>query len=225
MPDGKLTEESRSMKPGQWYWADKAVVQKYTKKAGALAVTVYHFLASMADESQTCYPSQRFIAERIGYSRSSVNRAVMDLVEIGLIEAGKRKRDSREYRLLNPRCLADANEVSHRGNRDAAQGDTNNNQEQDINNNTFVRVHKSYTKNNGLGGEGTIQSKEELLAHDLAEALSDQGRFSIYLSYAKRYSEHFLRRILAETEMTPEKRIRKSRAALFNYLLHHYAGN
>jgi len=222
---GELSEGSygRTMKPGEWYWVDKAVVQKYARKVGFLAITAYHFLASMADESQNCYPSQKYVAEKLGCSRGAVSKAIKKLVDNRLIETGKRMRTSRMYHLLNLRMLPAETEMSTVGNQDVAQGNTNNNKEQDINNNNVVCVLKDYTTKEPHNGT-QIQSKQELLAHDITEALNDQSHYTIYLSYAKEYSEPFLRRVLAETKMTPDRKIRKSRAALFKYLLYHYAG-
>jgi DNA-binding transcriptional MocR family regulator len=212
------------MKPGEWYWVDKAVVQKYARKVGFLAITAYHFLASMADESQNCYPSQKYVAEKLGCSRGAVSKAIKKLVDNRLIETGKRMRTSRMYHLLDLRMLPAETEMFTVGNQDVAQGNTNNNKEQNIDNNTFVSVKKSYTPIK-LPYDGTNpESREELLANDLSEALDDQSHYALYLSYAKEYPEPFLRRVLAETRMTPDKKIRKSRAALFNYLLYHYAG-
>jgi len=128
------------------------------------------------------------------------------------------------YHLLDLRMLPAETEMFTVGNQDVAQGNTNNNKEQNIDNNTFVSVKKSYTSIK-LAYDGTNpESREELLANDLSEALDDQSHYALYLSYAKEYPEPFLRRVLAETRMTPDKKIRKSRAALFKYLLYHYAG-
>lgn len=67
------------------------------------------------------------------------------------------------------------------------------------------------------------QSRAELLACDLAEALNDRQTLSIYLLYAKRYPENLLRKILGEVMEIPDQQIKKSRAALFHYLVQKYA--
>lgn len=63
------------------------------------------------------------------------------------------------------------------------------------------------------------QTEKELLAIDLAEALNDNKNLPLYLSYCKRYPEQLLRRVLSEVKEMPQERIRKSRGALFNYLV------
>lgn len=75
--------------------------------------------------------------------------------------------------------------------------------------------NKSFGSNN----EFKPRTQKELLAMDLAAALNDQNNLPLYLSYCKRYSEQFLRRILSEVKELPQEKIKKSRGALFNYLV------
>ena len=114
-------------------------------------------------------------------------------------------------------------DMSHGGPKGETNGNTNNNKEQEENNNVVVCDSKCHDTIKRPETEAGYESKSELLAHDLAEALNDRNHYTIYLSYAKQYSESFLRRVLAETKMTPDRKIRKSRSALFNYLVYHYA--
>lgn len=66
------------------------------------------------------------------------------------------------------------------------------------------------------------RTEKELLAKDLAEALNDQKNLPLYLSYCKRYPEQLLRRVLSEVKELPSEKIKKSRGALFNYLVQQY---
>lgn len=83
-----MNEENniRKLKPGSWYWVDKIIIQKYVPRIGARAFTVYSFLASLADSKQSCFPSQKYIAENIGCSRSTVNKTIKILAKNGLIK-------------------------------------------------------------------------------------------------------------------------------------------
>ncbi|TKJ32896.1 MAG: hypothetical protein CEE38_21995 [Planctomycetes bacterium B3_Pla] len=67
------------------------------------------------------------------------------------------------------------------------------------------------------------KNKQQLLAVDLARALNDYQGLALYLSYCKKYPESLLRRVLGEVKEVPSKNIKKSRAALFNYLVQVYA--
>lgn len=66
-------------------------------------------------------------------------------------------------------------------------------------------------------------TREDLLAMDLAQALSDPNGIALYRSYARRYPEALLRRVLSEVRQLPDAQIRQSRAALFNHLVQLYA--
>jgi hypothetical protein len=66
------------------------------------------------------------------------------------------------------------------------------------------------------------ESREELLALDLAQALNDRKNLKFYLSLARKYPESFLRQILGEVREIPLRKMRKGRAALFNYLVKKY---
>jgi hypothetical protein len=65
-------------------------------------------------------------------------------------------------------------------------------------------------------------AKEELLAIDLAEGLDDRINLGFYLSICRKYPEELLRKIYSQVKEIPLKKIRKSRGALFNYLLQNY---
>ena len=66
------------------------------------------------------------------------------------------------------------------------------------------------------------QNKEELLAFDVATALNDLKNLAFYLANAKKYPEYIIRRTLAIVKGIPDAKIKKSRGALFNYLIKKY---
>lgn len=83
-------------------------------------------------------------------------------------------------------------------------------------------------RNHSMSGHRTFKDfrpgdKQELLALDLADTLNDRDNLPLYLSYAKRYPEQLLRRVLGEVKEVPLKKIKKSRGALFNHLVQKYA--
>jgi len=57
------------------------------------------------------------------------------------------------------------------------------------------------------------------LANELAEALDDRESLNAYLFYADKYKEEYLYKILEKVLSIPHKDIRKTRGALFTYLL------
>jgi DNA-binding MarR family transcriptional regulator len=97
------TYNVRNLNDGDWYWIHKAVIKGYAKKINAAGIAVYNFLASMADGDQKCFPSQKYIADSLGYSRSHVHSTLKSLESNGLIWVEKRKRH-RVYHLLKVIC-------------------------------------------------------------------------------------------------------------------------
>lgn len=60
---------------------------------------------------------------------------------------------------------------------------------------------------------------ERKLAIEIAETLNDRDSFALHLMYVRKYKEPFLRKILAKVMAMPESQIRKSRAALYTFLI------
>lgn len=65
-------------------------------------------------------------------------------------------------------------------------------------------------------------TKEELLARGLAEGLEDTANLGFYISATRKYPEDFLREIYKHVKGIPLNKIKKSRGALFNYLIQKY---
>ena len=66
------------------------------------------------------------------------------------------------------------------------------------------------------------QTREEYLAQELAERLGDPQGLPLYLKVARRYTESSIRQILGRVMEVPDERIRTSRGALFNWLIHRH---
>ena len=65
-------------------------------------------------------------------------------------------------------------------------------------------------------------SHAEALAQELAERLHDPDGLPFYLAISERLPESVIRSVLRIVMEVPDDRIRVSRGALFNWLLHHY---
>jgi len=66
------------------------------------------------------------------------------------------------------------------------------------------------------------QTREEYLAQELAERLADFQGLPLYLKVARWYTESSIRQILGRVMEVPDERIRTSRGALFNWLIHRH---
>ena len=62
-------------------------------------------------------------------------------------------------------------------------------------------------------------SKEEKLAREIADALNDNDSLTVHVGFVEKYSESFLRKTLQRVLSIPEAQIRKTRGALFTYLV------
>ena len=66
-------------------------------------------------------------------------------------------------------------------------------------------------------------TKREHLAFMIADAFNDLGQIKLYITYCKKYPLNIIYRAFSEAKNFPEARIKKSRAAIFFYLLKTYA--
>lgn len=57
------------------------------------------------------------------------------------------------------------------------------------------------------------------LANEIAETLKDRDSIVLHLQYVRKYQEEYLRRTLAKVMSIDESKIRRSRAALYTYLI------
>jgi biotin operon repressor len=214
--------KTRNMKNGSWYWIDKAVIYDYVPKIGSRGLVVYSFLASLADKNQRCFPSQKYIAGKLGCSRSTVNKAVKVLAKYGLIKIVRKNRYHCTYLLLKVRCKAGETQMSHPGNSDVSQMNTNDNKR--IININNIDKEKSWRANFNSSKMFTQRTSKESLAVELARDLDDDQGLPFYISLVKKYPESFLREILGQVKEIPQAKIKKSRGALFNNLVQRNGG-
>lgn len=57
------------------------------------------------------------------------------------------------------------------------------------------------------------------LAHEIADTLVDQDSIALHLQYARKYKEEFLRKTLAKVMSLDKSKIKRSRAALYTFLI------
>lgn len=67
------------------------------------------------------------------------------------------------------------------------------------------------------------KSRVDLLALEIAVALKDEAHLPLYRLYCQRYEETIIRRALATVQEVPDDKIKKSRPALFIFLMKRYA--
>ena len=212
----------RDIKDCRWCWIDKALIREYAPKIGAMGIAVYSFLASFADSNQKCFPSQKYIAENFRCSRSTVSKTVKVLEQHGLIKKVKRNRYHCTYLLLKIRCKAEETQVSTTGNSDVSRMNTNDNKR--IKNIINIDKGESWAPKYNNFKEFRPRTREEALALDLAGGLDDYKGLPLYISFAKKYPESLLRKVLEQVKEVPPEKIKKSKGALFNHLVRESGG-
>lgn len=66
-------------------------------------------------------------------------------------------------------------------------------------------------------------TKRKHLAYMIAESFNDLGQLKLYINYCKKYPLNIIYRAFSEAKNFPEEKIKKSRAAIFFYLIKTYA--
>jgi len=220
--DRNTKNEIRSLEKRGWYWINREILTVYGKRLKSSGIAVYNVLASYANQkTQTCFPTQQTIAELLGLSRMTVNRKIRQLRELGLLNIMKLKSHCL-YFLLGPDVSDPIHPCSWSDTRDVAPDNINNNKRTRINinnidsKNIFATDDKSFK-------EFKPQTREELLALDMAQTLNDLKSLPLYLKYAKSIPESRIRETLSWVKQVPDENIKRSRAALFNFIIKKHA--
>ena len=80
----------RDLRNGGWYWINRHIIKQYGKLLRASGLAVYNVLASYANlKTQTCFPTQKSIAELLRLSIRTVNRKIRLLKDFKLIRVEK----------------------------------------------------------------------------------------------------------------------------------------
>lgn len=61
------------------------------------------------------------------------------------------------------------------------------------------------------------------LAKEIAYTLNDMDSLALHIQYAQRYQEAFLRKTLAKVMSIDERKIKRSRAALYTFLINQHS--
>ena len=68
----------------------------------------------------------------------------------------------------------------------------------------------------------SYEQNEIKLANYIADTLKDRDSIALFLTYTRKYKEEFLIEILAKVMAMDETKIRKSRGALFTFLVNQH---
>lgn len=76
-----------------------------------------------------------------------------------------------------------------------------------------------------MNKESNAENYEDKFAYELATVLNDKESLQIYVSFTQRYQEKFLRKILLRVMSIPDNKIKRTRGALFTYLVSQYGND
>ena len=65
-------------------------------------------------------------------------------------------------------------------------------------------------------------TQEIRIANEIADTLNDRGSLQLFLHFAEKYKEEHLLKILEKVMSIPDAKIKKTRGALFTYLVSQY---
>jgi DNA-binding Lrp family transcriptional regulator len=80
-----------------FFITDNEIIDVYASRIGPYAFTVYSALLRFANKDGVCFPSLNTLAERLGFSKPTVIKAIETLIEHGLIQKVNRFNDKGEH--------------------------------------------------------------------------------------------------------------------------------
>lgn len=138
----------RDVRNGDWYWVSKVLLDEYGSKIQPIGIAIYNCLAEHANQEGFCFPSHKYIADKIGSSISSVQRGIRLLIKLGIINK-KRQRYHNVYYLLkldrsdrpNSKQIGQPDrQFGHTDRWDRSNGTTNKNKEKDLNKKNYEQI-------------------------------------------------------------------------------------
>lgn len=213
--------KTKSRKGNEIYWfpLPRALFKRFCQVLGIRTLSVYCFLAAYADQSYKSRLNLDRISQKLGLSRKEILNAVKQLHELHLIQFEPGKRVIKSCKLLwipawGKSCGQTGDEFTR----------TTNLYRIDYSRERRIDIDIDRLGDKLINHISMCQNDKTILAYELAEALGDQEAIQMYVSYANRFPEPLLREILVKVLAVPDYKIRKTRGALFNYLIQQHAG-
>jgi helix-turn-helix protein len=90
--------EVKDKRENNFFILDDELIEEYGKDIGPLGVAIYAVLVKFANRSDnSCYPSYKTIADRLGISKSTAVKGVQLLIDKGLISYQRREDDEQGH--------------------------------------------------------------------------------------------------------------------------------
>jgi len=198
----------------RWFSLPKALFRNFSSILGVNGIAIYSLLAAYADTEFRSKLNYHKISQKIGCTNVEAVRALHMLEDLHLIKSEPENSKTKSYRLLwIPPWGKLGEKMLKKSSPYRIEYSINNKYDDDIDG-LISRIIFKQKMN---------QFEETQLAYELAEALNDKEAIQMYISYVHRFSESLLREMLVKVLSVPENKIRKTRGALFNYLIQQHA--
>jgi len=199
----------------RWFSLPKALLRELRSTLGINGIAVYTLLAAYADQDYYSALSYRKISQKLGCSNAEAVRSLHQLEDLHLIKSEPDNSKTMFYRLLwIPPWGKHGEKQTKKSEPYRIVLTINNKYDDEDDGIKSITIHQLMNQH---------QTKETQLAYELAEALNDKEAIQMYISYTHRFNEMLLREVLVKVLAIPENKIRKTRGALFNYLIQQHA--
>lgn len=196
-----------------WITLPRSLVKDLGPIIGPLGLAVYSLLAAHADKDYYSKLNYRKISRKLGCTNAEAVRTLHHLEDMQLIKSEPDSTRKMTYRLLWIPPWKNLGKTE-RNSPDCYRFALSINKIFDDDIDGLIRIVKTNMNH---------KSPQEQLAYELAEAMNDMDALPLYISYAHEFPEEKLREIAVKVRAIPENKIRKTRGALFNFLVQQYA--
>jgi hypothetical protein len=209
-----MRKRKKQENENRWFSMPRALFQDFSSALDIHSLAVYGLLAAYADKSFSSKLNYHKVSQKLGCTNAEAVRALHKLEDLHLIKSELDNSKTMNYRLLWVHPWGKLGEkMAEMPSPFRIELSFNNKYDNDIEG--FIRRIIFKQRMN--------QSEETQLAYELAEALNDKEAIQMYISYVHRFPEGLLREMLIKVLSIPENKIRKTRGALFNYLIQQHA--
>jgi len=196
----------------RWFTMPKFIFKVLSLTIGPLGLAIYSLLAAHADSNYRSKMNYNKVRIKIGCTNSEAIRVLHHLEDLHLIKSEPTNGKTKSYKLLwIPPWGKLVENVEKISSPYRIEYSINNKFDIDTIINELIIKRKMN------------QQQETQFAYELAEALDDKDAIQMYIAYVNRFPESLLREILVKVLAVPDEKIRKTRGALFNYLIQQHA--
>lgn len=211
-----------SLELGQSIWLLLYLLINADMKTGILVKTCYKISQEMGRKQGTVKKWMR-VLKRKGYIQTQrVSHTHFIRINRYKTFKGANQHPIRELNGTYKGCQLEPNKRGYELPNNAyftSENPENNNHDDIIDNKKINKKIDNYIYSQTFKEKEFVpETKEELLALDIAKGLEDIKGLKYYLSICKKYPEPFIRRIYSQVKELPDEKV-KNRGALFNHLI------